>query len=116
MVWQFSKQNGSFGWAPVAASPGVDRALVDEFSLYRDISQRLPDWAYLYLPPRRIGYRDPDGSLKLFPVPVVLNQGRAHFFVRGAGIEEGRKILGWDAAAGRPNYAKGEASLAEVMP
>jgi hypothetical protein len=86
-AWQFSRLNGAITIRPAAQDDDFRqhfRARFDEISFYAEVSERLPEWVFIYIAPNRIGFRDQTGDLKLYPLPMILNQGRAHYFVKGA--------------------------------
>jgi hypothetical protein len=86
-AWKFSRLNGAVTLRPAAQDDDFQqhfRARFDELSFYAEVSQRLPEWVFIYIAPNRIGFRDQNGALKLYPLPMILNQGRAHYFVKGA--------------------------------
>lgn len=73
----------SYAWTPVLFnssmyfSPGYpmadkSKSLAEKMDVFKRVSEKLPAWAYIYVP------ADPQGS----PVPVVYSQGRALLFVR----------------------------------
>lgn len=71
-------------WARAGDLMGTWYAAADELAFYTDISRQLPDWAFIYIAPRKAAYRDKDGSLKLLPYPVVIHRGTIHYFIAGA--------------------------------
>jgi hypothetical protein len=86
-AWQFSRLNGAITLRSAAIDDDFMkhfRARIDEVSFYTDASAQLPEWVFIYIAPNRMGFRDQNGDLKLYPLPVILNQGRAHYFVKGA--------------------------------
>jgi hypothetical protein len=85
--WEFSPNRGLIKLWPLARDsefPHYYRAMADELGLYTTVSAQLPEWVFIYVAPNRMGFRDENGGLKLYPLPVILNQGRAHYFVKGA--------------------------------
>lgn len=86
-TWEFARGNGMIPLWAVAEDgefPHSFRAMADDLGLYTAASQRLPEWLFIYIAPNRVGFRDESGELKLYPLPMVLNQGRAHYFIKGA--------------------------------
>lgn len=98
--WVFNDYQRAIDWYPIGVLGGRRYATVDALSLYEDVSRRLPDWAFLYVPPGRVGYSTETGEIDHFPAPVLLNRGLAHFFVEGAGPDDGVVLEGWRDGVG----------------
>jgi len=88
-VWRFDRGYGSNSIVAQGFGGSAESLFTDLFSIYLEMSKRLPPWAFVYVAPNDISYRDADGELAYFPVPAVLNQGRAHFFVKEADRGDG---------------------------
>lgn len=59
------------------------RATFPDLAVYRAMSERLPKWAYLYMPARSTSYFDPESqSFKLLQFPLMLNQGQPLYFIK----------------------------------
>lgn len=61
------------------------RPLLPDLDVYRRLSERLPEWVYLYMAPYRVSYWNQAAGKHLFlTYPFVFNRGTAHFFARGS--------------------------------
>lgn len=86
--WIFRRNRGLLWFLPVAVDDSTFSRVhseMDDIFLYQEASKYLPDWAFIYVAPLRAGFFDPQTQdLRLFPAPVVFDQGKAHFFIEGA--------------------------------
>jgi hypothetical protein len=91
-AWAFTHHEGMVAFDPVAEDDAFFKryyAAMDDLSIYIEASKRLPEWVFIYVAPLRAGFQAEDRP-RLYPAPIVLNQGRAHYFVEGARRGEAR--------------------------
>lgn len=87
-AWRFDGQKAVFTIFPLAKDDGFPpriHAAKDFLKLFETASAELPEWVYIYIPANRIGFENvADGNIGFYPLPMVLNQGRAYYFIEGA--------------------------------
>lgn len=59
-----------------------NEAAFNELDLYLRLSEKLPEWVYLYFGPKRLSAPDGKGDFMLLPYPLVMNQGKVFLFVK----------------------------------
>ena len=53
---------------------------LNSLKVWRRVSEQLPEYAYIYLAPRRYGFAGDDGKVVTGGAPLVLNRGRVMLF------------------------------------
>jgi outer membrane lipoprotein SlyB len=69
-----SYYSNTLGNPPVPKFPDID--------VISEISRRLPEWIYLYIPPKGAGIRDKDGNISFISFPFIMNKGDILLFVK----------------------------------
>lgn len=67
---------GTPSWGRLTRGDGT----IDELALYRSLSQRLPEWTFIYLAPNQWASCQTDGC-RARDYPLLLHQGEIHHFV-----------------------------------
>lgn len=64
-----------------ARNSGANRLpTLNSLDIWRRVSEQLPEYAYIYLAPRRYGFARDDGKVVTGGAPLVLNRGRIMLF------------------------------------